>query len=541
MKKLLLVIASLSLACLSPPTGRAARGAKGRPAHRAAVEAYLNEITAQGRYGGAVLVARGGRVLLSRGYGSADLEAGEPNGPRSQFGIGTLTQQFTAAAVLMLQERGRLSVRNSVCKFLDGCPPAWRDVTLHHLLTHTSGVPDFAGPGAAAADEAAARARPLEFEPGSRLRHGETNYVLLGEVVARASGQSFETFVRRNILRPLKMNETAFGGAEAPPKGRAASYVKRGVESVRTPPRDDPRRAASSGLYSTVGDLFRWAEAFNAGVLVSRATLRAMLTAHKENFGYGWYVDEKFGLRRFSGGGAIYGYTSFLAHFPRHRTTIIVLSNHSTNPVLVAGRLTNILLGEHMTDPPARGFDPSALGDYVGRYVVESQVLTNFVIDITGEGGRLYFKPSHNPRQRLVPAGPDEFYDVDDVGDTVLHFRRDRGGRVSGLTVVENQDVVHASKTSLPPPSLRGNTTFRLKGYPEAKVVALAGSFNGWNQSELLFGRVGDEWVCRTDLAPGRYAYKFVIDGNWTPDPENPSTENDGAGNINSVIVVPQF
>src|SRR5918997_606234 len=111
-------------------------------------------------------------------------------------------------------------------------------------------------------------------------------------------------------------------------------------------------------------------------------------------------------------------------------------------------------------------------------------------------------------------------------------------GRVPSLTIRYEGEEFTARRVELPPPSLKGNTTFRLKGHAEARVVALAGSFNDWNQSQLLFGREGDEWVCRVDLDPGVYSYKFVVDGNWLLDPSNPATQEDEAGNVNNVLEV---
>ena len=127
---------------------------------------------------------------------------------------------------------------------------------------------------------------------------------------------------------------------------------------------------------------------------------------------------------------------------------------------------------------------------------------------------------------------------LEEVGGTRYTFNRDDEGNVVSLTFHFEGESYTARKVQLPPPSLKGNTTFRLKGYADAQVVVLAGTFNGWNQSQLLFGREGDEWVCRLDLAPGRYAYKFIVDGNWMLDPANPATEEDEAGNVNSVVTV---
>jgi len=117
-------------------------------------------------------------------------------------------------------------------------------------------------------------------------------------------------------------------------------------------------------------------------------------------------------------------------------------------------------------------------------------------------------------------------------------FNKDAEGTIVSLTFVYEGASYTATKVTLPPPALKGNTTFRLKGYSDASIVALAGSFNNWNQSQFIFGKEGDEWICRIDLEPGKHAYKFIVDGNWLLDPDNPNTEDDDYGVKNSVLMV---
>jgi hypothetical protein len=181
-----------------------------------------------------------------------------------------------------------------------------------------------------------------------------------------------------------------------------------------------------------------------------------------------------------------------------------------------------------------------ALSDYVGRYEVDPNVAENFVIDIILEHDAIWIKPSHIEKRKLVQKTPDNFI-VEDM-DVPVKFNRDEKGSVSSLTIqtpiLFDGKEVTPRKLILPAPSVKGNTTFTLKGYPDARVVALAGTFNNWNQSQLLFAREGDKWVCRIDLTPGKYTYKFVVDGNWILDPANHQTEDDERGFTNSLLVV---
>ncbi len=177
-----------------------------------------------------------------------------------------------------------------------------------------------------------------------------------------------------------------------------------------------------------------------------------------------------------------------------------------------------------------------ALRKYAGRYELEVGLIPVSTLDVTVADGELWMKPSLVKRRRLVHKSKSVF--TDELEGTPVTFNRDDEGQVVSLTFVYEGEPYTARRVELPPPSLKGNTTFRLKGYADASVVVLTGSFNGWNQSQLLFGREGDEWVCRVDLDPGVYQYKFVVDGNWLLDPSNPETAEDEAGNVNNVLEV---
>ena len=194
-----------------------------------------------------------------------------------------------------------------------------------------------------------------------------------------------------------------------------------------------------------------------------------------------------------------------------------------------------------LTSPPppqqqAPKINPDALKKYVGRYELEAGIIPISTLDVTLENNELWVKPSVVKKRRLVHKSKTVF--VDEIEGTPLSFNKDADGKIVGVVFEYEGAKYTAEKVALPAPSLKGNTTFRLKGYAEASIVALAGSFNNWNQSQYVFGREGDEWICRIDLEPGKHAYKFIVDGNWLLDPANPNTEDDDYGVKNSVIVL---
>jgi len=177
-----------------------------------------------------------------------------------------------------------------------------------------------------------------------------------------------------------------------------------------------------------------------------------------------------------------------------------------------------------------------ALKDYAGRYELEVGLIPVSTLDVTLEGGELWMKPSQAKKRKLSRARRAAF--TDELEGRPVSFGRDDEGRVVSLTFFYEGEPYTARRVELPPPSLKGNTTFRLKGYPDASLVVLTGSFNNWHQSQLLFAREGGDWVCRVDLDPGVYRYKFVVDGDWLLDPTNPDTAEDEAGNVNNVLEV---
>ena len=177
-----------------------------------------------------------------------------------------------------------------------------------------------------------------------------------------------------------------------------------------------------------------------------------------------------------------------------------------------------------------------ALRDYAGRYELEVGLIPVSTLDVTLEGGELWMKPSQAKKRKLSRARKAAFRD--ELEGRPVSFGRDDEGRVTSLTFFYEGEPYTARRVELPPPSLKGNTTFRLKGYPDAAVVVLTGTFNDWHQSQLLFAREGGEWVCRVDLDPGVYRYKFIVDGDWLLDPSNPDTAEDEAGNVNNVLEV---
>jgi hypothetical protein len=179
---------------------------------------------------------------------------------------------------------------------------------------------------------------------------------------------------------------------------------------------------------------------------------------------------------------------------------------------------------------------PGLLQQYVGRYELDPKFAHDFVLYVSVKDGSLWMKPSYLRARRIIAESESRFYDSE-IPDLHLTFIKEEKGGVTGLTLNTGQKDMLVKKMPPPVPSLTGNTTFKLTGHTDAEAVAIYGSFNNWIQTKNYCGREGDGWVCRIDLAPGKYHYRFLVDGVGLLDPANPATEDDGSG-VDSVIVV---
>ena len=297
-------------------------------------------------FNGSILVAVPGEEVIMLSYGLADRENHVANTPETRFAIGSLTKSFTAMAILILEERGSLSVKDSICAYIDPCPDAWEDVTIHHLLTHTSGIPsytDLYAQGqiegdpcqAYTTDEVMAffRDRPLDFQPGSGWHYSNSGYFLLGVIIENVTGESYPDFVYENILVPLGMTETGYNDDQVLIEQRASGYVLEDRQVVNAPHWDVSTQFSAGGMYSTVGDLYLWDQAFYANDIVSAETLGTVFSSavatgdDDQEYGYGWFLSTLSGRRVVEHGGVVYGFSSQLTRYPDESVTIIILSN----------------------------------------------------------------------------------------------------------------------------------------------------------------------------------------------------------------------
>lgn len=396
---------------------------------------------------GSVLVAKGSEVLLSKGYGSANLEWEIPATPSTKFRLGSVTKQFTAAAILLLEERGKLKVEDPVKKYLPDAPAAWDKITVFHVLTHTSGIPSFTNfpdyaslrPFSTTAEKLVAhfRDRALEFEPGEKYNYSNSGYVLLGHLIEKISGESYEAFLQKNIFTPLGMKDSGYDSNSVVIARRAAGYSPGPNGPVNSGFIDMSVPHGAGALYSTTEDLLRWEQGLFGGKLLSAASLTKMTAPFKGNYAFGLQVNTVNGRKVFEHGGGIEGFNTHLAYFPEAKVTVAVLGNlNGQAPQQIATRVAALAHGETVTLQSERKeitLDPKVMSRYVGAYQMGPG--TNMVI--TMDGNRLSSKLGN---QNPVPVfAESETMFFAKVVDAQLEFSgSDAQGRATLMTLHQN-------------------------------------------------------------------------------------------------------
>lgn len=379
------------------------------------VQSYVSART----FMGTVLVARGGEILFSKGYGMANLEWDIPNSPSTKFRLGSVTKQFTAASILLLEERGKLQVQDPVKKYMPDAPAAWDKITIFHVLTHTSGIPSFTSfpdysqtePFETTPEKLVARFRdkPLDFEPGEKWSYSNSGYVLLGYLIEKISGQSYSTFVQENIFTPLGMKDSGYDSNSRIIPHRASGY---------TPDKGVPVNAgfihmsipfSAGSLYSTTEDLLRWERGLFGGKVLSAASLQKMTTPFKQDYAFGLGVHTAGGHKVIDHGGGIEGFNTHLAYYPEDKLTVIVLANLNGPASDIAGKLGAAALGQPVQLTSERkeiAVPRKVLEKYAGAY----ELKPGFDLVVTLEGDQLMAQATGQPKFPMFAESETKFF-----------------------------------------------------------------------------------------------------------------------------------
>jgi CubicO group peptidase (beta-lactamase class C family) len=414
-----------------------------------AVDCYIEtQMRALHIPGISLAVVRDGRIVKAKGYGLANIEANSAATPKTVYEIGSLTKQFTAAAVMMLVEEGKISLDDKITKYFPDAPPAWNQITVRHLLSHTSGIQNHvAVPGylnrfktnllfetTPTREEIVKEffKLPSEFEPGETWAYDNTGYYLLGVIIEKASGKPYYQFLDERVFKPLGMNATRNTDARPIVPNRASGYEWAG-DKYENRPVLLPTIAFSAGtIISTVEDLAKWDAALDGEKLLKKSTLEQMWTPAKTNdeatasfdYGFGWFIDNYHGHRIVQHAGGTPGFSSVIYRFTSDKLTVIILSNHSDRfldqlAIEIAGNyvpalkrpegktdpdpnttlalkkaMSNLLIGKHDAEsftPPMRLFLNTSTGKGFWQWAAYHGALTSFTFSDREDAGDSYF------------------------------------------------------------------------------------------------------------------------------------------------------
>lgn len=438
----LMLLAAMIWPSVNPIPANAHARARDNRTIESKVDAYLKPYLDLNGFSGSILIAKGGRVLLSKGYGMANFELNVPNAPQTKFHLGSVSKTFTAAAIMILQERGQLNVHDPLSKYIPDYPNGDR-ITLHHLLTNTSGVPNVNNfPEYATQSKfphtpsdliLMFKQKPLDFEPGTRgYTESNSNYNLLAYIIEKLSGQTYGEFLKQNIFEPLGLRDTNHDGdASVLIANKASGYVPVGATSVENAPYLDwSIKTGNGSIYSTVEDLLRWDRALYGEKILKKSSLQQMFTEQ-----YGWFYGKRLNRTVVRMNGRSPGFNSDFQRYVDDDVCIIVLANTYVPTASVIGSdLAKIVFGEPYEVPklvkPVQ-VDAKELALYAGRYQFGPDFFVpRGVYAIEEKNGELLLvAPGANAT--LVPQSETEFFDRPFW--SMIVFTKDTQGKVTHL------------------------------------------------------------------------------------------------------------
>ena len=391
--------------------------------------------------GAVALVVKHGKTVFRRAYGLADLEFSVMLEPDMVFRLGAITEQFTAAAILQLAERGRLGLDDEISRHLEEVPDAWRGITVRHLLTHTAGVLE---PGARAAGHTATphgpasshliawlSGTPLAFQPGTRVAHTRAAYWLLGAVIERASGQSYADYTRQHVFVPLGMRQTICDDRRRIVPRRARGYARNEGEWVNADAQVAPQPDAASGVASTVDDLALWNAALDRARVLSASSIEYMLRPHPATGrdALGWHIDAHDGRPVAERSSSAGGFAAHVLRLSDDGLFVAVLSNNEAADTSNAARkLAALALGRPIVDPAEVALPEATLEAYAGRYEWDGSTF-----DVRRDGARLQVIWRDRPPTVLAASAPGAFFEPDGV--LRVTFAEDASGAVDRARV----------------------------------------------------------------------------------------------------------
>lgn len=409
------------------------------------IDTILDASFEENQPGATAIVVVGGQVVYESARGMANLELQVPMQPEMVFRIGSITKQFTAAAIMLLVEDGKVSLSDELTKFLPDYPMQGTKVTVEHLLTHTSGIRSYTGiPGwmdTKVINELSVQElidgfknEPMDFDPGTKFRYNNSGYVLLGAIIEKASGQSYAQFIQERVFDPLNMGDSYYGDHAKIIMNRVAGYDG---------PLERPKNAkylsmsqpyAAGSLLSNVADLAKWNSALFGEKVVNADSLKRMITNYKlsdgslAGYGYGLVPGQIRGHQAISHGGGIFGFVTHGIYLPEEEVYVAVLCNStSLNPAPIARKIAALAVSDPYPDFTEIKVSEEILQRYVGVYRIDERSVR--VVSL--KNGKLFTKRTGSIRLRAIPSSETEFFY--ETAPSHIEFLVDPNGNVSGM------------------------------------------------------------------------------------------------------------
>jgi CubicO group peptidase (beta-lactamase class C family) len=405
------------------------------------IEAYISPYVNTKNFSGTVLVAQNGKILYNKAFGMADEGLNVSNKTNTKYHIASVSKNFTAAAILLLEEKNLLNVTDTISKFIPGFPNGEK-ITIHQLLTHTSGIPNVNDmpeyvkiapfPQTPATLIEIFRNKPLNFNPGSKYAYSNSNYNVLAYIIEKVSGKNYGDFLQENIFTPLGMTNTAHhASAGAIIENMASGYqAGNSLGLEKSDYLDWTTKTGNGSLYSTTEDLFKWDRALYTEKILSKKSLEKMFTIQAERTGYGWFIGQHLNRKRIYFNGRSPGFTSYFGRYPDEQLCIIVLANNYIPLATQIGSDIAAIYFHEKYEQPKINIDklsPDAIKEVVGQYQFDENFYRpKMLMTIKEKDGHLFLDWGE-----LIPNGPMKY--IDRVYWVDVEFVKDSSGKISVL------------------------------------------------------------------------------------------------------------
>ncbi|MBC7903920.1 MAG: beta-lactamase family protein [Gemmatimonadaceae bacterium] len=413
------------------------------------IDKFMQAQYAVKQFSGAVLIIKSDKVVFEKAFGFADLEWKIPNTIDTRFRIGSITKQFTAACILKLEEQGKLHLDDKLSKYVPGFPKA-DSVTIHMLLTHSSGIVDYVG-----LDEfwntnaylelppdsfiSVFRNMPYDFAPGTKSSYSNSGYFLLGMIIEKVSGESYSSFLSKNIVTPAGLSNTGLDRSDTILPSRAKGYSKRGNTYYNAGYININAAWSAGAVYSSAKDLYKWSKALYSNHVIGAAGVKKMTTGHinsmdKETFGYGLMIDSVKQHPRIWHNGGIPGFTSYMSYYPLKNIYIIVISNNSFSSTALGHALSYGMLNMPVELPYVHKeikLADTLSGKFIGKYE------GTFPFEIIRKNDKLYIKRTDGRETLLKPESETRLFYADD-SDRQLYFTLNKDKSISKVYLISS-------------------------------------------------------------------------------------------------------